>query len=116
MTESRASATSSQEPSEALDSTPQSSHVLVEEESNATSFGGKFDSNLTPDTLKRSLEDCLSNVKTVGSFATSGVLTEATLSGLSVHNVGSIGLPLQEGQAKAIVDVCHRAPFGQGES
>lgn len=115
MTESEASAASSQEPSEAANSSPPSSQVLGEEESNASFFGVECDSDLTPDTLKRSLEDCLNNVKTAGSFATSGVVTEATLSGLSVNNVGSIGLPLQQGQAKAMIDVCHRAPFGQGK-
>lgn len=116
MTESEASAASSQEPSEAANITPQSSQVLVDEESNASSFDVEFDSDLTSDTLKRSIEDCLNNVKSVGSFATLGVLAEATLSGLSVPGVGSIGLPLQEAQAKAIIDVCHRAPFGQGKS
>ena len=70
---------------------------------------------LAPNKLKRWLEYCLASVKTVGSFATSGLLAEGTLSGLSVHNVGSIGLPLQEEQAKAIIEVCDRAPFGQGE-
>lgn len=110
MTESEASAASSQQPSN-----PPPSQVLVEEESNVSSFDVGFVRGLTSDTLKRSLENCLNNVKSVGSFATSGVLAEATLSGLSVHNVGSIGLPLQEAQAKAIIDVCHRAPFGQGK-
>ena len=115
MTESEASATSSPELSEAANITVSSSQVLAEEESNASSFELDFNSDLTSDTLKRSLESCLNNVKTAGSFATSGVLAEATLSGLSVHNVGLIGLPLQEGQAKVIIDVCHRAPFGQGK-
>ena len=116
MTESESSVASSQELSEAANITPSSSQVLAEEESNASSFDVEFNSDLNSDTLKRSLESCLNNVKAAGSFATSGVLAEATLSGLSVHNVGSIGLPLQEGQAKAIIDVCRRAPFGQGKS
>lgn len=115
MAELEASAASSREPSEAANISPPYSQVSVEEESNASSFDAEYDSHVTSDTLKRSLENCLGNVKTAGSFATLGVLAEATLSGLSVHNVGSIGLPLQEGQAKAIIGVCRRAPFGQGK-
>lgn len=91
-----------------------SSRELSEEESNDSFFDVEYDRDLTSDTLKRSLEDCLTNVKAVGSFATSGVLAETTLPGLAVHNVGSIGFPLQETQVKDIISVCHRAPFGQG--
>ena len=115
MAESEASIVSSPERSEAANINTPSSQVSVEEESDLSSSDVEID-DLNPDTLKRSLERCLGNVKTAGSFATSGVLAEGTLSGLSVHNVGSIGFPLQEGQAKAIIGVCHRAPFGQGES
>lgn len=115
MAESEASIVSSQERSEAANINTPSSQVSVEEESDLSSSDVEID-DLNPDTLKRSLERCLGNVKTAGSFATSGVLAEGTLSGLSVHNVGSIGFPLHEGQAKAIIGVCHRAPFGQGES
>lgn len=116
MAESGISATSSWEPSEAAKTNAQSSQAPVEEESNASSVEVGYDRDLTADTLKRSLEDCLANFKTVGSFATSGVLAEATLPGLSVHTVGSIGFPLQERQVKAIIGVCHQAPFGQGKS
>lgn len=116
MAESEASAASSREASEAANISPPHSQVSVEEESSASSFEAELNGDVTSDTLKRSLENCLDNVKTAGSFATSGVLAEATLSGISVHNVGSIGFPLQEGQAKAIIGVCRRAPFGRGTS
>ena len=108
MAESEANAASSRETSEAAST--------VEEESNASSFDAVLDGEVTPDTLKRSLEEYLANVKNTGSFATSGALAEGTLSGLSVHGVGSLGFPVQEGQAKAVIGLCHRAPFGQGQS
>ncbi|KAL9064882.1 MAG: hypothetical protein Q9161_008585 [Pseudevernia consocians] len=85
------------------------------EASVASSLDANYDSDAEISTIKSSLQDCLDNVKTAGSFATSGLLPDTTLSGLFVHNVGSIGFPLQEEQAKAIVGACHRAPFGQGD-
>ena len=115
MVQSETSAVSSRGSSENANIQPSSSQVSAEEDSNASSSDIEWDSDLSPDNLKLSLEECLDNIKTAGSFATSGELSEPILSGLSVHNVGSIGLPLQEGQAKAIIGVCHRAPFGQGK-
>ena len=116
MAEQPASAASSRESSEAASINSSSSQVSVEGESDASSFDIEYNSDPTSNTLKRSLQECLDNVKTAGSFATSGVFDAPTLSGLFVHNVGSIGLPLQEGQATAIIGACHRAPFGQGKS
>ena len=116
MAEPEASAASSRESSEAASIDPSSSQIWVEGESDASSFDIEYHSDPNSNTLKRSLQECLDNVKTAGSFATSGVVDGPTLSDLFVHNVGSIGLPLQEGQATAIVDACHRAPFGQGKS
>ena len=34
--------------------------------------------------------------------------------GLTIPNIGRIAFPLLEIPAKAIIDVCHRAPFGKG--
>lgn len=114
MDESETSTASSQEPSEAANTNPPSSQISVEAESTASSSDADDNSDTTPDTLKRSLENCLGNIQTTGTFATSGLLPDATLPGLRVHNVGSVGAPLAESQANAIRDVCHRAPFGQG--
>ena len=66
------------------------------------------------DSIKRSLEDFLSGVKTTGTFATSGVANDIPLSGLSVRGVGPIGFPLGEQDAKAIIGASHQAPFGKG--
>ncbi len=89
---------------------------MAESEASANFHDEQYVYDGNPTTLRRSLEDCLDNVKNSGSFATSGVLAEATSPGLSVHSVGSIGCPLQEVQAKAIIGTCHQAPFGQGKS
>ena len=89
---------------------------MAESEASASFPDEEYFNDGNPSTLRRSLEDCLDNVKNSGSFATSGILAEATSPGLSVHNVGSIACPLQEGQAKAIIGTCHQAPFGQGMS
>ena len=109
MTEPEASAGSSREPSESAYISPPHSQVSVEEESKASSLDAEPDGEVTSDNHKRSLKDRLDTVKTSGSFATLGVLAEATLSGLSGDNVGSIGFPLQEGQAKAIIGVFRRS-------
>lgn len=65
--------------------------------------------------IKSSLEQILSEVKTSGSFTTYGTSQNAPLCGLSVREVGPIGLPLTARDAQAIKAVCHRSPFGKGE-
>lgn len=64
--------------------------------------------------IKTSLESCLTEVKTKGSFVTAGRCSGSPLPGLSVAEVDLIGLPLNDPTAKAIVEVCHQAPFGRG--
>lgn len=56
----------------------------------------------------------LEQVKTLGSFATAGRCSTVPSPGLSVEGCGFIGLPLTENTAKAIINVCHQAPFGKG--
>ena len=113
MSESDTSTAASPEPSEAVHTRSPSSQISSQE-SEASSLDQDYNIDVRPETIKRSLEECLDSVKSPGSFATSGVLPDPTLSGLYVHNVGSIGLPLQEAQAKAIIGASHQAPFGQG--
>ena len=65
--------------------------------------------------IKSSLEQVLNEVKTSGTFATLGTTQNAPLCGLSVHEVGPIGLPLTARDARAIKAVSHQSPFGKGE-
>ena len=115
MFESDTSTATSPEPSEAAH-TPSPSSQISSQESEVSSLDEDYNVDTRPENIKPSLEECLDSVKSPGSFATSGVLADPTLSGLYVHNVGSIGFPLQEAQAEQIIGASHRAPFGQGNS
>ena len=64
--------------------------------------------------FKSSLYDRLDQVKTAGSFATAGQCSTLPRPALDVNGYGLVGLPLTENTAKAIINVCHRAPFGKG--
>ena len=64
--------------------------------------------------FKSSLCNRLDQVKTTGSFATAGQCSTLPLPALSVEGYGWVGLPLTENSAKAIINLCHRAPFGKG--
>lgn len=111
------STTSSQVPNEdPQDASPSSSSASSAIDTASSSFGEDYDSDADADSIKLSLDLFLSNLKTAGSFATSGVAKDIPLSGLSVHGVGSIGFPLGEQDAMAIIGACHQAPFGRGNS
>ena len=57
----------------------------------------------------------LSDLKdNTGDFACSGYLPELCLPGLVVENIGHISLPVQDEQAKKIIEVAKKAPFGLG--
>ena len=55
------------------------------------------------------------NIKANGLFATSGTISEAPNPGLTISNIGSVGLPLSADDAVKISKACHQAPFGRGE-
>lgn len=48
-------------------------------------------------------------------FAVSGSLKSTPLPGLHVNGVGPVSVPLCEEQAKKIISVCSKAPYGRGE-
>lgn len=93
------------------------------EQSQRPSSGSEGSSEPEPDdwsdydirTFKNALEHVLNTIKTSGSFATFGTTQNAPLCGLSVHELGPIGLPLTVRDAQLIKAVCHRSPFGKGE-
>ncbi|XP_028404726.1 uncharacterized protein LOC114527259 isoform X2 [Dendronephthya gigantea] len=50
-----------------------------------------------------------------GDFASSGCLPQLPLPGLFIKDVGDISLPVQDEQARKIIAVAKKAPFGLGE-
>ena len=81
---------------------PSTSSASSANDTASSSSGEDYDSDADADSIKLSLDLFLSNLKTAGSFATSGAAKDVPLSGLSVHGVGSIGFPLGEQDARAI--------------
>lgn len=71
--------------------------------------------NLTNESLRRGLDECLSNMKADGSFALFESLDNTPNPGLHLKNGGLVGLPLSDRDAQAIVASSHEAPFGKGE-
>ena len=39
---------------------------------------------------------------------------ELTMPGLEVEGLGTVGLPLSKGQARALIRKCRQAPYGKG--
>ncbi|KAL8790514.1 MAG: hypothetical protein Q9195_006345 [Heterodermia aff. obscurata] len=66
--------------------------------------------------LKRQLSQCLEGIggNNKGDFAKAGTLSSAVNPGLSVRDLGTIGLPLSEREAVELGKACHQAPFGKG--
>lgn len=62
----------------------------------------------------RHVEHCLDNVKSAGSFASFGVQSMFPLPGLEIDGLGSLGLPLSERDVMALIERCHKSPFGRG--
>ena len=63
---------------------------------------------------KSQLLRCLSRVNDTASFATFAACPLAANPGIVIEKTGSVGLPLSDRDAKAIIEVSHRAPFGRG--
>ena len=66
--------------------------------------------------LKSLFKAQLDRVRTAGSFATAGLCPIVPMPALNVEGLGPVGLPLNNATAKAIINCCHRAPFGKGTS
>lgn len=67
--------------------------------------------------LKSAFDECLANIETSGSFCVDGSVENASNPGLYIAktDLGTIGLPLSDRDAQAIISVSHQAPFGKGE-
>lgn len=61
------------------------------------------------------LTNLLLSIDNKANFATDGVIERSPFPGLNIHGVGPISLPLCDGQAKKIIEVASKAPYGLGE-
>ncbi|KAH6672517.1 hypothetical protein B0J14DRAFT_74998 [Halenospora varia] len=67
------------------------------------------------DDIRDGLDECLSNIKGIGTFALFESLDNPPNPGLYLKQGGTIGLPLSGRDAQAIVSASHAAPCGKGE-
>lgn len=65
------------------------------------------------DNLKKNILNCLKNLKGSGKFISANT-EEFQFPGLEVNGVGEIAYPINEAQAKALIKVAQKAPFGKG--
>lgn len=63
--------------------------------------------------LKENILNCLKNLKGSGKFI-SVHTAKFQFPGLEVDDIGEISYPINELQAKALIKVAHKAPFGKG--
>ena len=63
--------------------------------------------------LKENILNCLKDLKGSGKFI-SVQTTKFVFPGLEVDSLGEIAYPINESQAKALIQVAHKAPFGKG--
>jgi hypothetical protein len=66
-----------------------------------------------PVPVPQQLLEALGKIDRPGTFCTSGRLPP-TLPGLEVAGVGAVTLPLEKGQAMALKERAHQAPYGKG--
>lgn len=63
--------------------------------------------------LKENILNCLKDLKGSGKFISLNT-TEFKFPGLEVNGVGEIAYPINQAQAKALIQVAQKAPFGKG--
>ena len=63
--------------------------------------------------LKQKILSCLKDVKGAGKFVTAHSVP-FVFPGLEVEGIGELAYPINELQAKALISMAHKAPFGKG--
>ncbi len=63
--------------------------------------------------IKEKILNCLKDVKGSGKFVTAHTLP-FLFPGLKVEGVGELSYPINEVQAKSLISMAHKAPFGKG--
>lgn len=64
--------------------------------------------------FKEDLLDAITDIQSVGTFASSVPIGRIGPLPISVNGVGEIALPLGESQARQIIAQAHQAPYGKG--
>ncbi len=64
-------------------------------------------------TIKNDILNCLNPIKGSGKFVTTAV-TDFIFPGLEITGVGEVAYPINETQAKTLIQAAHKAPFGKG--
>ncbi len=64
-------------------------------------------------TFQENIIKCLSEVKGAGKFVTNGAV-DFIFPELHIEGIGEIAFPVNEVQAKALINAAHKAPFGKG--
>ncbi|KAI1909833.1 hypothetical protein LOZ61_004759 [Ophidiomyces ophidiicola] len=68
----------------------------------------------TTTAIKTKILSALQKIETAGDFACCDRVSPSVSPGLHINGLGLVKLPLSQADAAAIIDVCHRSPFGQG--
>ena len=63
--------------------------------------------------IKEKILNCLMDVKGSGKFVTADTLP-FLFPGLQIDGIGELSYPINEVQAKALISMAHKAPFGKG--
>lgn len=75
----------------------------------------EYEYPLTLEEIKGEIRDTLSEITGPSTFACGQTVSEFPNPGLVLNEHGTIGLPLSEGDAKAIISKARQSPFGMGE-
>lgn len=67
-----------------------------------------------PEDIKANICYALDNVRSAGEFAVFQPIAQGFNPGLDIQGLGPVGLSLSPRDTKAIVEICHRSPFGKG--
>lgn len=62
---------------------------------------------------EKNILDCLSDITGNGSFVSSHT-TSFVFPGLEVEGIGELSYPINELQARTLIQSAHKAPFGKG--
>lgn len=76
-------------------------------------FSDDFDGD--GELFKARLREVLNDVQHDGKFFSFHTASQYVNPGLYINDIGSVGLPLSERDAKAVAGVCKQSPFGKGD-